>query len=173
MDRQHEPSIIQQGRFLLLYDWVIPLYSEPYMTRLAQISAPFWPFDVVGRRLVAKRARVESPSGKVSERKIAHQFGDEYLHFNCCIFPFKSVVTCHAPLCRSRTLVEVMRHASLRRTSTPSRRPQNPPKNAQKSENFGNFSFRMPKFSRCHAKIWRLPKCRVGKTGHASHPMSI
>jgi hypothetical protein len=31
----------------------------------------------------------------------------------------------------------------------------------------------MPKFSRCHAKIRRLPKCRIGKMGHASHALSI
>jgi hypothetical protein len=24
----------------------------------------------------------------------------------------------------------------------------------------------MPKFSRCHAKIRRLPKCRIGNTRH-------
>jgi hypothetical protein len=44
-----------------------------------------------------------------------------------CIFPFKSVVTHHAPLCRSRTLVEVTHHASLCRIFKPSRRPKKCP----------------------------------------------
>jgi hypothetical protein len=35
------------------------------------------------------------------------------------------------------------------------------------------FSVQMPKFSRCHAKIRRLPKCRIGKMGQVSHPLSI
>jgi hypothetical protein len=47
---------------------------------------------------------------------------------------FPSNWTHHAPHCQSRTLVEVTHHASLCRTSTPSRRPQNHPRNAKKVE---------------------------------------
>jgi hypothetical protein len=47
--------------------------------------------------------------------------------------------------------------------------PNNNNKNAKKTK----IPAQMPKFSRCHAKVRRLPKCRIGKMGHVSHPLSI
>jgi hypothetical protein len=94
---------------------------------------------------------------------------DAAMEFHYYTFSFKSVVTRHAPPCRSQNSVEVTRHSGLCRTSKRSRRSPNCPKSAKKTK----ISVQMPKFSRCHAKIRALPKCRIDKMGHASHPLSI
>jgi hypothetical protein len=59
-----------------------------------------------------------------------------------CTLSFKSVVTCHAPPCRSRTLVEVTRLSGLVEPSGGHAGPQI----AQKAQKRRKFRFKCPNF---------------------------